>query len=245
MTSNQRLLTVLIMICSANLSAESVFYRANAYDLKTGERLYSENHSEVWKDGKHAYSIVHYKDKDEKTIVKKVIYFTRSRTATTYKLEDLRTGMIEGVSRAGNGFKLYFKKNKNSQMKSTIKNISAPVVVDGGFDYFVRDNFDKLSSGQTLTGNFTVAHRLDYFQCRILKVKEGTFNGRKTYTFRMEPTNVVIRALADPIYITYDVESKRLLVYTGASNLEGSDGKNYRVRIVFGYPEKLLKADNS
>lgn len=231
------------MIITQSASAQNVFYRANAYDIKTGERIYSENHSEVWQNGKHSYSVVHYKDTAEKTIVKKIIYFSRSRTATTYKMEDLRTGLVEGVSRAGNGFKLYFKKNKNDEMKSAVKTIPAPVVVDGGFDYFVRDNFDTLMAGRTLTGNFTVAHRLDYFPCRILKVKEGTSNGRKTVTFRMEPVNIVIRTLAEPIYITYYTEAKRLFVYQGASNLEGPDGKNYRVRIVFGYSDKLLEPD--
>lgn len=224
------------------LEAQVVRYRSNAYDIQSGKYLYTENHAEHWQNGKHAYSIVTYTDPAGKVMAVKKIVFTGSKVAPNYDLTDKRTGLQEGARIAGNAATLYYQPSGSEARKSKTLNVPSPIVVDGGFDYFVRQNLQSLMAGKTLTGNFTVSHRLDFFPCRIYKVRDLTFLDRDAVMFVMEPTNIVIRQLADPIYIIYDKKTGRLLRFSGVSNLENpADGKNYRVHIVFRYPDELLK----
>lgn len=235
------LLMAIGLLSAAPLAAQQVVrYRSNAFDLKTGKYLYTENHAEHWQNGAHAYSIVTYTDPSGKVMAVKKIVFTKSKVAPSFDLDDKRTGLQEGAQNNGSTVLLYHRDAASEQKQSKSLSIPSPVVIDGGFDYFVRSNLQTLMAGKVLTGNFAVPHRLDYFKCRIYKVKDLTFLKRDAVMLVMEPTNIVIRQLADPIYIIYDKKTGRLLRFSGVSNLEGPDGNNYRVHIVFRYPDELL-----
>ncbi len=83
-------------ILAAPLSAREngrLSYRSNAYDIASGRYVYSENHTEVWQNGRHVYSDVVYTAADGSVLAKKRITFTRSRTAPDFQLEDLRSGL--------------------------------------------------------------------------------------------------------------------------------------------------------
>ncbi|MBU45259.1 MAG: hypothetical protein CMN76_18755 [Spirochaetaceae bacterium] len=235
------LATAILFFAGSALQAQVVRYRSNAYDIQSGKYMYTENHAEHWQNGKHAYSIVTYTDPQGQVMAVKKIVFTGSKVAPNYDLSDKRSGLEEGARVNGNSVSVYYKPSASESKKSKALNVPSPIVVDGGFDYFVRQNMQSLMAGKTLTGNFTVSHRLDYFPCRIYKVRDLKFLERDAVMFVMEPTNIVIRQLADPIYIIYDKKTGRLLRFTGVSNLEKPDGSNYRVHIVFRYPDELLK----
>ncbi|MBR31293.1 MAG: hypothetical protein CMN77_08250 [Spirochaetaceae bacterium] len=239
-TAKWALILALLGFSSSLAAQQVVRYRSNAYDIKTGKYMYTENHAEHWQNGKHAYSIVTYTDPQGKVMAVKRIVFTGSKVAPNFDLSDKRSGLEEGARVSGNSVTLYHKPSSSEGKDSQTVNVPSPIVVDGGFDYFVRSNMQSLLAGKTLTGNFTVSHRLDFFPCRIYKVKDLTFLERDAVMFVMEPTNIVIRQLADPIYIIYDKKTGRLLRFTGVSNLEKPDGSNYRVHIVFRYPDELL-----
>ena len=58
---------------------------------------------------------------------------------------------------------------------------------------------------------------------------------KPAYVFRMEPANYILRQIMDPIVLTYEKSTKRLIKYEGISNLNDNKGKRYIVSIV--YPE--------
>lgn len=123
------------------------------------------------------------------------------------------------------------------------KSIQVPgtVVVDGGFDYFIRDDFDTISKGDVIKGNFLLVNKLDYFQCRVVKTGNVKYRDRDAIVFLLRPENLVLRALADKIQVTYDIKTKRLLEYIGVSNLMDNEGKDFpKVKIVFQYPIDFL-----
>ena len=91
---------VILLVTTAEASAPGTLkFRGDAYDLATGKFVYSENHSEFYKDGKHAYSRVSYRDAAGKEFASKIITFTPNRTQPTYELRDVRDGYIEGIKR--------------------------------------------------------------------------------------------------------------------------------------------------
>lgn len=205
---------------------------SHAYDLKTGQYIYSEYHAEYYEAGRHIHSIVEYRT-PERILARKTITFGQNRTAPNFRLEDLRSGYIEGAQAVPGGFKLYVRKDSASPVKEKVVPIPAPAVIDGGFDYFVRDNFSRLAGGERMTIHFGSSFQQDFFRFDVYRTGEGEFKGRKAVFFNVEVTNFILKGLVDPIKLVYDASSKRLLSFSGVSNVNDETGRSYRARIDF------------
>lgn len=218
----------------AELSAteQVVKYRGDAYDLETGKFIYSENHSEYRKDGVHIYSRVSYRDASGKEFASKIITFQPNRQQPTYELRDMRDGYLEGIKREGGQTIYYARRKAEDPIKSKAIVTPAPAVFDAGFDYFVRDNFDKICSGKNAAFYFAVPIELDYFRFRVAMKESG-----ETCRMNLELDNFILRQLVKPIKLWYDTKERRLRKYEGISNINGPDGKSLKVRVVFRYGE--------
>jgi hypothetical protein len=211
-------------------------YVGKAYDLETGDFIYTENHTEHYEDGKHAFSIVSYRDPKGEEMVRKRIVFRKSRSAPTFRAVDYRTGYLEAAMPAEDGYRLTCRPIRSSETESTVVDIPEPAVIDGGFDYFIRDNWDDLVAGKNLTLYFAVVHRLDYAKFSLRKVGRVMRQGVRCVQFRLRVTGLLARLFVDPIDVAYDLEHKRLIEYKGVSNIHDDTGTCYDARIVFTYP---------
>ncbi|MEQ9363909.1 MAG: hypothetical protein RIF32_06690 [Leptospirales bacterium] len=221
--------------------ADVIYFRGNARDLESGKFLYSENHAEFRSNGKHTHSIVTYRDADGKAFARKRITFTKSTSQPDFRMEDFRDGYVEGATLLGDSRFQFFKRSKKgAELEKGVVKIASPGVIDGGFDYFIRENFDSLAAGQAQTVNFGVSARFTYFSFVISKTGDLKRQGRDAVRFKLAPQNFILRQLIEPLYITYDRESRRLLEYTGYTNIDDGtqNGRNFEARIVFSYPEK-------
>jgi hypothetical protein len=214
-------------------SQDAVRYRGDAYDLATGKFVYSENHAEFFQGGEHAYSRVSYRDKDGKEFASKMITFKPNRLQPTYELKDSRDGYIEGIRRDAGGTVYFARRKAADPLKEKRIQTPAPAVFDGGFDYFVRENFDEVCAGKNKSFNFAVPIELDFFRFRVARKETGAM-----CRLNLELDNVVLRQFVKPIKLWYDVQTKRLSKYEGISNINGDDGKSLKVRVVFTYPKK-------
>ena len=229
-------LAVLLLPCVAR-GGETRSYRGNASDLKTGTPLYSENHTEHYEGGKHVYSIVSYRDSAEKEVCRKVIVFRKSRCAPDFRIDDKRDGYMEGTVVTGGRYKLFTRNTSAEADRIKTHKIADPVVIDGGFDYFIRDNWAKLvGEGKTVKFSFVVANKLDYVRFSVAKVGTETVAGVRCATFKLAVTSLLAGLFVDPIYVAYGVERKRLMEFRGTSNINDSEGKSHKARIAFTYP---------
>ncbi len=205
---------------------------SNAYDLRTGQYIYSEHHHEVYEGGKHIYSVVEYRT-PSKILAKKMIRFAERKTAPDFRLEDVRSGYVEGSEAVAGGFKLYTRNTSAEPMKERVVAIPSPAVIDGGFDYFIRDNFSRLAAGEKMVINFGAAYQQDFFRFDVYRTGSGEYKGKKAVFLNVEVHNFVLKRLVEPIKLVYDSESKRLMSYTGVSNINDDSGKSYKARIEF------------
>lgn len=221
-------------LMTAGLGAESIHkFRGDAYDLKTGAFVYSENHSAYHKDDDHIYSRVSYRDKSGHEFANKLITFAAAKTQPTYELRDSRDGYVEGIRRAGGKTIYYARRKTNSEMKTKAVQAPAPAVFDAGFDYFVREHFDEICAGKNRSFYFAVPIELDYYKFRLARKSIS-----EVCHVYLELDNFVLRQIVKPIKLWYDVEKRRLKKYEGISNINGADGKSMNVRVVFSYPDK-------
>lgn len=225
--------SMLVLGPAQYLYSETNNYYGDAFDQNTGQKVYSDNHSEFVQNGKHISSNIEYKDSTGKVIGRKTISFAKNTTLPDFKLEDLRDGYIEGAEFKDGKYKLYFRKNSSEPLQEKILDVSGKSVSDGGFDQFVKENWDSLSSGKKLKFRFYAPSQLDSFKFAAEKVKNVDYEGRPSMVVKMEMDNLLLNIFIPPIFITYDLETKRILFYEGISNVNNAQGKSYFVKLKY------------
>jgi hypothetical protein len=111
---------------------------------------------------------------------------------------------------------------------------SKPIVIDAGFDGFIRSNWDKLVSGKAQEFQFPLASRSSLVALRV-KPSVCRYETETDQCFTLEPSNWFFRLLASPIELGYDASLTRLTRYRGLSNINDEDGQGLIVDIRYRY----------
>lgn len=228
--------TALTIFASGSYAAEhTIQYRGEAYDRSSGRLLYIEQHKEYWQENQHVYSDVLYLGPDGRTMAYKRITFSQSRISPRFRLEDYRNGYVEGAEIQSGGLFLFSRPGGGENLAGQIIENDGRTVVDGGFDYYIRLNWDSLMRGAAQQVRFAVPHKMDAFRFLLLKTGEYQNGGRTCAIFRLRIDNAILRLLVDDIEVAYDVQLRRLVRYSGISNINDVAGKSYRTNIIFNY----------
>jgi hypothetical protein len=204
-----------------------------ATDLNEGKSLYSEEHEDSYENGKRLRLTTKYRDESKNVIAARIVDFSQNPFMPDFRLENYRTGYIEGAEMVNNGLRVYVRKSADQPIREKILSVPKPSVVDAGFNNFVQTHWDSLMTGKKLYLNFAVPARLEYYGFRLYKEGETTVRGRRAVIVKCDVDNFMLRLFLDPIILTYDVESMRLISYEGISNISNDKGDNYFVRIAF------------
>jgi hypothetical protein len=207
-------------------------YTGFAYKENSDKLLYTEEFTDRFVDGEHTETLTDYFDPNHIKIAKRVLDFRKSKFAPDFQTEDLRSGYMEGSEMVGDKVRLFNRKNKSAKVDEKIMLIPQPIVVDGGFNQFIKANWSALEKGEVITFHFAIPARLDYFTLRAEMV-EST---EKEMKVRVEPDKALIRLLASPIDVWYSKDTRRILSYEGQSNISDENGNNFVMRLV--YPKK-------
>ncbi len=112
-------------------------------------------------------------------------------------------------------------------------------VVDAGFDNFVRLQWQDLAEGEEIKFPFRVVTREDPIKMRASKAdrcEEGKF------CLEIALDSWLLGSFIDPIQLTYEEGSQRLLRFEGLSNLRNDDGKMQTVEIRYSYSDEEAAA---
>lgn len=230
------LIAVLVWTAGAEASSRTERYVGTATDLKSGKLIYTEEHEASYLNDVNVRSVITYRDAKKNVIGKKEITFTENSPAASFRREDYRFGTVEAAEVMGNGVKLTNKTDAASPAKDEVVRIPAPFAVDAGLNNLVRNNWDRLQSGQNVIFNLGVPSQLDYFEFRVVKERVETVNGRNAMVVRFESDHWFIRLFVDPVVVWYDTEVRRAVRYEGISNIYDEKGKSYVVRVTFDKP---------
>ncbi|MEO0335250.1 MAG: hypothetical protein AAF202_02585 [Pseudomonadota bacterium] len=144
--------------------------------------------------------------------------YTKHPYIPAYRFRDRRYGRVEGLEWLDSGkVRVYGRKYHDHEMKSAEIDPPAPGFAGQGLNFFIVDNFLKLSSrNEPLEVGFVVPIAQKSYGFRIKT--RGEPDG-KVVKFRAEIDNWFIRLFAPSIDVLYDAEKKVLLEYRGPSNL--------------------------
>jgi hypothetical protein len=115
---------------------------------------------------------------------------------------------------------------------------SAPVreiqrlVIDAGFDEFIRANWSSLMSGKPLDLNFLVPSRLEAMHFQALRVRSDDLDGVPVEVFRLQLAGVLGWVLP-AIDVSYESQTHVLIRYEGLSDLRDAVGDNFQTMITF------------
>jgi hypothetical protein len=213
----------------------------DAYAVDSGEQLYSEHHViKVDSTGRYITSNVEYRDPDNKVFATKHLDFNGALTKPELSFNDLRSGNMIKTRNILNGDEHFVAVELHNGQEVEVTMLSssersAPVT-DAGFDQFVETHWQALVNGDTLELDFLALSRATYIGFTL----EKTSDEGDLMKLRLAPASFLIRLLMDPIYLTYDRVTRKLLVFEGLTNIdrvvEGRElSDHYVARIEYRY----------
>ena len=231
------LLTLLLASAPTLVTAASLsFEEGIARNTHTATEMYREQHW-IRREGELPVErLVLYRCPNGSAFARKQIDYRPSVLAPNFTLDDRRAGYREGLRRSPGPVLFYRDNGKATERSASVD--SAQLVVDAGFDEFIRKQWAPLLAGKTLPLNFAVPSRLRSMSFSVSRAGEGQIAGEKSWLFRLQLTGL-LGLIAPSIDVSYGQQSRRLLRFEGMSNLRDDAGrKPLLTRIDFATPAR-------
>ncbi|WP_421846451.1 hypothetical protein [Marinomonas sp.] len=235
LSAKKRLLViaVLALICSSFSMADTSFSKivGSAYSIETGTLLYRETHQKISED---VYK-VEYSEPDGRIFANKTIDLSQSRITPSFSQLNERNGEKIDVTQTGDQLQVNYQENSAAKVEKESVKLEAGMVVDAGFDAFVKQYWDTLISGKEMDIEYLVPSKQSTFSFRFSQVTcvDGTKEG--AMCFALKPVSWFVSLAVDPIVVAYDPADKRLLRFTGRANICDEQGKYQTVDIQYHY----------
>lgn len=225
-----KLLICLFAVSSALVSAEpshSPRVIGEAYDLSDQVLKYREYH--YYSDEDLTHQVV-YRDSNELLMVEKTIDYRSGLTTPEFSQSYSQSPQDISINWHNDDLKI-----KNSDSTNVIS-VKKPLVIDAGFDHFIREQWVQLTSGETLHFYFPLPKRSTLAKLRV-KQSPCSYKTDTDTCFSLEVSNWLLRLLVDPIELGYAYNTKELMRYRGLSNIEDDQGQGLVVDIHYHYSE--------
>lgn len=239
-----RAILLLVAILLANEANANIrFEEGVARDPANQRGLYKEQHWIRFNELQPTERLVVYRCMDGTAFARKRVNYQPSAQAPAFEFVDARKGFVEGLRYKQNKAALWFRPPGTAAEKNAflvVKNL----VADAGFNEFIRLNWPKLRTGKALPLNFAVPTRLQAYKFNLKQVGESQFAGAPAVTYQLKIAGL-LSLIADPIEVTYDKSSRRLLRFQGLSNLRDDAGEfDLMAQIDFPLPARIASEED-
>jgi hypothetical protein len=250
---NNRFGSILFLLCAA-IAVNGMFtwtssastprvetFVGYAYSADDDGLVYTEHHEREWQADKPVRMQTTYRlPNGERFAERTVDYLEGGRVS--FQMKDERIGYREGAKLAGDQLELFVQRGAEQPRQTDAIDLAEDLIVDAGFDSFVRQHFDRLLQGDAVEARFAVPSRRAAYDCEIELVEELTIDGAPAVTLRLRFKGFLLSLFADPVDVSYHRDTGQLLRYVGVSNLRDTDGDNYQVRIELPLSERGEKS---
>lgn len=229
--------TLLLLCQTAN--AHLRFEEGIARNPETRQALYREQHWIRFNMLVPIERLVLYRCMDGTAFARKRINYQPSAQAPAFEFVDVRKGYVEGLRYKQNKPALWFRSPGTAAEKNaalTVQNL----VADAGFNEFIKINWQLLRAGKVLPLRFAVPTRLQAYKFNLKQTRESTFAGAPAITYQLKLSGL-LSLVSDPIEVTYDKSSQRLLRFQGLSNLRDDAGE-FNLMAQVDFPQPLRNA---
>ena len=228
----------IFLLASPAIQADNLTVIGDAYALGTEELLYQEF---------HYYS--------EDGLDHRVVYVTPEKTKMAEKALDYRSGKSTPavnhqawvypekiqISWADDQLLLAYTDNQSEESVATL-DANRPLVIDAGFDNYVRENWPSLLTGASLEFYFPAPTRMSLVNLMI-KQKLCATDRQDDVCFSVNSSNWFIRLLLDPIELSYNKDTQQLSRFRGLGNMLDKEGAGLKVDIRYRYQGLCVDKD--
>lgn len=203
-----------------------------AYDVNTSELRYTESHYQIV-SGK-SFNVVYALPSGE-VFAKKKLEFNLNLSVPAVKQDNQLCGEMIEVNAVDEKNRLEISYRAREGKKPKQKAIKKPknLVVDAGFDYHVRENWDELVQGDTVEFDFLAPSRLRAYDFKASLVECQSDEG--LVCFGIEPDVWYLDVFVDPIVLAYNADKKQLMRFTGLGNIADEKCDYMEVDIRYEY----------
>lgn len=114
-------------------------------------------------------------------------------------------------------------------LKSDVQNLPSDAVVDDTLYPFMLAHWDALMRGDAVKFHFVSLEWERTFVFRLVKIAETTQDGRAAVRIKMEPANLLVARLVNPLYFTVEKDAPhRVLAYVGRTTPRVKKGKSWK-----------------
>jgi hypothetical protein len=237
-------LVALPAMSAAAANPSKAYAIGDAFGLKSNDLVYREIHCGTRDE---LASEVFYRHRDGTLIAYKELDYRSGHTTPSFVQHNFQAGEKIQVSFDQETVSMSVTDYEKRESKNTypVADISGkPIVIDAGFDGFIRDNWDKLVSGEMQEFQFPLASRSSLVSLQV-KPSACSYETETDQCFTLESSNWFFRMLASPIELGYDASLARLTRYRGLSNINDKNGRGLVVDIKYRYQANAGTACNT
>jgi hypothetical protein len=193
--------------------------------------LYGEHHVLSYRAGRLSERVVLYTCPNGAPFARKKVTYVDPE-APDYFFDDASNGMQEGVRSHDGARSVFFRANRTDPEKSAPLPTVAELVVDAGFDEFIRAHWSALMNGDQVPLHFLVPSRLQAMNFEVQHLHSDHVDGEPVEVFRLGLTGFLGFFLPG-IDVTYETAQHVLVRFDGISDLRDARGDNLQASIVF------------
>ena len=221
-------------------------YEGTAYDRDDASVLYRESHYVEYAGERVVERLVLYRCPDGAP-------FARKRVAgefgtpwlPDFDMQDQRLGYREGLDGDAESLSVFVQEDADSEVeREPIDEVPVDLVADAGFDAFVRDNWDRLATGEPVAFHFLVPSRLDYTRFKVKRLRDEPQQERPVRVFRLA-LGGLLGLILPGIDVSYERDQRVLMRFEGLTNVRDAEGDNYVARIEFPIAGRVAESSST
>lgn len=206
--------------------------------------LYRERHLDPAAGG--LPTRVEYRTPDGELFAEKTLDYSRSRTAPAIDFQDHRRD-VRIVTRYPDAsdpdrLELVYHPPGDEEPEREMFGTGS-LIVDAGFDAFIRQHWERLLDGDRVTAEFLVATRTDSVRVALTEVDTGRCRTamEDIHCLEARPAGALrlFSWFVEPVRLAYHPEPLRLVFYHGRGNIPDASGEERQVRIHYEYKEDI------
>ena len=223
---------LLLAISAPALAETGQEYRGEARSTESASLLHPEHHSLRTETGRPSERLVVYRCPSGEAFARKTVRYGEPPYAPSFRMDDIRFGYAEGFSRGQASGEALVQRGADQPAETDAISLGESLVVDAGFDEFVRSHWDELQAGKKVNLRFLVPSRLTAYGFKLQKTGEEDLYGEPASTFRLALSGL-FGWFADAIDVSYRNSDRRLMRFVGLSNIRANANENLVADIQF------------
>lgn len=228
-----RLLSLLLIATPTSVEPiRGVVFQGEAHSIDGSRLLYEEHHYVRTEGDTPLERIVLYRCPNGESFARKTIHYGEPRHAPQFRMDDVRFDYVEGFERGHVSAEAFVQRPGDDALRRQAVAAGESLVVDAGFDEFIRANWQALQEGKPVPLRFLVPSRLAAYGFKLRKVGDDTLYGEPVSIYRLALSGV-FGWFVDAIDVYYSDRERRLLRFVGLTNVRETAQSNLTARVDF------------